>query len=251
MVDLVKEINNTNNGKINIFSVGQAGYIIKFPNNKTLGIDLYLSDCVARVEEDTVGYKRLLPKLINPEDIDLDYIVCSHYHRDHFDIDSVPTLMKNANSKLYCAKDCLDDVINLKIDKLRVVYMEPGQTFEEQGFVLHIINCDHGTGAPLAIGLIIETEGKRILIVVDRKSEYLSKGAIDVLIAPINGMYGNLNEEDCAKLANELNAKLVIPSHYGMFAAHRGDIGLFHNIMDQKYPNNKYLIMCQGEKFSI
>jgi L-ascorbate 6-phosphate lactonase len=71
------------------------------------------------------------------------------------------------------------------------------------------------------------------------------------LIAPINGMYGNLNSNDCAKLSYALQPKLTIPCHYGMFASHMGLPGEFFNIMTEKYPDNKFLIMTQGEKLVI
>ena len=249
-VELVK---NAELGKTHLFSVGQAGFIIKSKSGQLLGIDLYLSDCVERIELDHVGYKRLLPKILNPQDIELDVLICTHFHRDHYDIDSVPSLMSSNKTKLFCPEDCKDDALNLN----RVTFVKPGTNAEVGDFKLHFVNCDHGTGAPLAVGVIVEVDGKRILEVgdtclrLDRKEEYLSFGKIDVLIAPINGMYGNLDANDCAALANALKPELVIPCHYGMFAAHHGDVGLFHEIMDKDYPNNKYLMMVQGEKYTF
>ena len=37
-------------GKTHLFSVGQAGFIIKSSSGQLLGIDMYLTDCVERVE---------------------------------------------------------------------------------------------------------------------------------------------------------------------------------------------------------
>ena len=252
-MNFVAQIKNAELGKTHLFVVGQAGFIIKSKSGQLLAIDLYLSDCVERVEADHVGYKRLLPKILNPKDIVFDVLICTHFHRDHFDIDSVPSLMDNNQTKLYCPKDCLDDAKDLK----RATFVKPGLTIEDGDFKLHFVNCDHGTGAPLAVGVIVEVDDKRILEVgdtclrLDRKEEYLSFGKLDVLIAPINGMYGNLDAKDCASLADTLQPKVVIPCHYGMFAAHHGDVGLFHEIMDKSYPNNKYLLMAQGEKFTF
>lgn len=252
-MDFVKTINEAGLGKTHIFSMGQAGFIIKSTSGQLLGIDLYLSDCVQRVEPDHVGYKRLLPKILNPKDIELDVIVCTHFHRDHFDIDSVPELMNNDKTQLFCPRDCEEDTNGLK----RVNFVKPGDTCRAGDFLLRFINCDHGTGAPLAVGVVVEVDGKRIIEVgdtclrADRKEEYLKFGEIDVLIAPINGMYGNLDSKDCAQLTDLLQPKLVIPCHYGMFAAHHGDVGLFHEIMDKDYANRKYLIMSQGEKYTF
>lgn len=252
-MNFFESISKAELGKTHLFSIGQAGFIIKSKKGQLLGIDLYLSDCVERVEPDHIGYKRLLPKILNPKDIIIDALICTHFHRDHYDIDSVPALMDNDKTQLLCPLDCKDDVSNLS----RVSFVKPGTSFEIGDFKLFFVNCDHGQGAPLAVGVIVEVDGLRFLEVgdtclrLDRKEEYLSLGTIDVLIAPINGMYGNLDSAGCATLANALQPELTIPCHYGMFAAHRGDIGLFHEIMDRDYPNNKYLIMAQGEKYTF
>lgn len=249
-MDFLKDIKN-NDGQTSLYFIGQAGFIIKSKKGHLLGIDLYLSDCVERVETDHVGFKRLLPKIINPNDIIFDVLICTHFHRDHYDVDSIPFLMKNDVTHLFCPEDCKEDSENLN----RVTIVKPGQNYKINDFNIHFINCDHGSGAPFAVGVIIEVDGIRILEVgdtclrTDRIDEYLSFGKIDTLIAPINGMYGNLNSSECAELVNLIQPKFVIPCHYGMFAAHHGDVGLFHEIMDREYPNNKYLIMRQGEKY--
>ena len=76
-------------------------------------------------------------------------------------------------------------------------------------------------------------------------------GPIDVLIAPIKGAYGNLNEMECAELSDTLQANLTIPSHYGMFASHGGNPGLFYQIMKDNYPQRSFLLMAMGEKLTL
>ena len=71
----------------------------------------------------------------------------------------------------------------------------------------------------------------------------------DVMIAPINGMYGNLNEADCAALATKLKPGITIPCHYGMFASHHGDVGKFYDIMTEK--KLPFLLMRQGEQYQL
>ena len=243
--------------KTHIFSVGQAGFIIKTKTGKLIAIDLYLSDCVERIEPDHVGYRRLLPKILSANELVFDTIICTHFHRDHYDIDSIPTLMNNPKTQLFCPRDCEQDIKEEKIDERRVRFIKPGSSFKLEDYELFFVNCDHGTGAPLAVGVIVKIDNKVILEVgdtclrLDRINEYKTLGDVDVLIAPINGMYGNLNSKDCAILNDTLKAKLVIPCHYGMFAAHMGSIGEFHNIMDKEYPNNKYLMMRQGEQYTL
>ena len=235
-----------------LFSAGQAGFIIKSKSGQLLGMDLYLSECVERIEGH-IGYKRLLPQLLQPQDLTFDVLICSHYHWDHFDYDSVPELMANGKTKLFAARDCKELTEQLNMDGANITYVKPGDTYSCGDFSIEFVNCDHGDGAPLAVGFVITVDGKRIYFAgdtclrLDRIDEVKKSGDIDVMIAPINGAYGNLNEEECAVLADAIKPGLTIPCHYGMFASHGGDPGQFYEIMKNKYPANRFTFLAQGE----
>ena len=252
---LVLELSNPNEGTC-LYFMGQAGFIIKSKSGKTLAVDLYLSDCGERIEGH-VGFKRLLPRILYPQEFIFDYIIATHPHFDHYDIDSMPFLMSNPHTWLFASFDCKKFVDETALDEKRITYVKPSDSCQAGDFSLHFINCDHGTLAPDAVGVIIEVDGKRIMVAgdtclrLDRKAEYLSKGPIDIMIAPINGAYGNLNENDCVELSMALRPKLTIPCHYGLFATHKGLPGLFMEIMAEKCPNQKYLLMTMGESIAI
>lgn len=241
-------------GKTHLFSVGQAGYIIKSSRGKLLAIDLYLSDCVERIEGHD-GFKRLLPKILYPHELVFDAVIATHPHYDHFDMDSIPYFMSNEKTYLIASTECRKETERLLLLQNHCIYVKPGDNYRISDFDIQVINCDHGTGSPDAIGVIITVDGKNILetgdtcLRLDRVNEYLMRGEPDVLIAPINGAFGNLNEVDCVKLSAELNPKITIPCHYGMFASHGGNPGLFRDEMKKK--NLKYRLMCMGEQFTL
>ena len=243
-------------GKTWLFWLGQAGFIIKSAEGKLLGIDLYLSECVEPVEGH-VGYHRLMPQIVNPAELNLDVVIATHFHRDHFDIDAMPQLMANDKTKLFCACDCQDDVENLKLDKQRVQYVKPDESYDFAGFHIDFIHSDHGAGAPLEVAPIIAVDGKRILetgdtsLHLDWKDEYLKAGALDVLIAPINGAYGNLNEQENVDLTAALKPKLTVPCHFGMFASHGGHPGLWKGLLEQQLPEQAYKLFTMGEGIEI
>ena len=81
-MDFLEKLNNASRGVTHLFSMGQAGYIIKNEQGETLGIDLYLTECVEPVEGHD-GYHRLLPQIVNAKDLKLDIIIATHFHRDH------------------------------------------------------------------------------------------------------------------------------------------------------------------------
>ena len=247
---------NASLGKTWLFWLGQAGFIIKSAEGKLLGIDLYLSECVEPIEGH-VGYHRLMPQIVDPAELNLDVVIATHFHRDHFDIDAMPQLMTNEKTQLFCSYDCQDDVENLKIDKQRVQFVKPDESYDFAGFHIDFIHSDHGAGAPLETAPIITVDGKHILetgdtsLHLDWKDEYMKAGAIDVLIAPINGAYGNLNEQDNVTLTRVLQPKLAVPCHFGMFASHGGNPGLWKELLESHLPEQKYKIFTMGEGIEV
>lgn len=243
-------------GKTHLFSVGQAGYLIKSSSGQLLGIDLYLSECVERMEGH-IGFKRLLPKLLQPFDLKLDVVIATHAHFDHFDIDSIPQILSSHNTKLLAAADCKELIEKLRLNSSQVTYVVPGLSVKVGDFNIHFIDCDHGDATPDAVGVIVEVDGKRILetgdtcLHLDWVDEYKKYGPIDVMIAPINGAYGNLNEQECAELSGQVKPEVTIPCHYGMFASHGGNPGRFMDFMRQQYPDNAFLLMAQGESLTV
>ncbi len=243
-------------GKTHLFYVGQAGFIIKSSSGQLLAIDLYLSECVERFEK-TDGFKRLLPHILFPDELRFDYIIATHPHLDHFDMDSIPWMMSNAGSRLFASVNCEQEVDRMRLDEERVSYIRPGDSEDAGDFHINFINCDHGLGAPDAVGAIITVDGFRICeagdtcLRLDRADEYNSAGPLDVLIGPINGAFGNMNEREFARLCGWVGPGLPIPCHYGMFAAHGGDPGAFKKEMDEKYRDNRYLLMQVGESYVL
>ena len=55
-MDLATRILCANNGTF-MFYLGQAGYILKSKSGQLLGVDLYLSDCVAQKRELQMSWK--------------------------------------------------------------------------------------------------------------------------------------------------------------------------------------------------
>ena len=250
------EVVRQNLGRTMLYWMGQAGFIIQSCSGHLAGIDLYLSDCVETVEGHD-GYHRLMPQIVEPDDLKLDVLIATHYHRDHFDIDAMPGLMANGKTHLYCAYDCVEDVERLRIDKQRVHYVKPGENYDIDDFHFDFVRSDHGTGAPLEVAPIITVDGKHILEVGDTslhiewREEYLKAGLLDVLIAPINGAYGNLNEQESVSLTDALNPKLTVPCHFGMFASHGGSPGRWIELLKSCLPNQKYKLFTMGEGIEI
>lgn len=250
MNDFAMKVLSANLGQTYLFSVGQAGYIIKSKSGSLLGIDLYLSDCVERIEGH-IGFKRLLPKILQPYEIEFDTIIATHPHFDHFDFDSIPELISNGKTQLFASTNCAQEIKNLKMQDTNITYVKEGDKYSCKEFEIEFVRCDHGINTPDAVGAIVCVDGKKLYFTgdtclrLDWIEYFKEKGPFDIMIAPINGAYGNLNENECALLSEYLKPKITIPCHYGMFATHGGSLKKFMEVFNKE---NTYIILTQGEK---
>lgn len=232
--------------------MGQAGFIFRFSSGFSVGVDLYLSDCCYRY----VGFKRLMPYLCDPRSLELDLLIATHAHYDHFDPDSVPILLSNNKTKLIAAYDVREEAERLSLESKRIRYIKNGDIAEEGEITIEALPCDHGKDTPHAIGLLIKGDGRRIVIAGDTSfhSEYFTsekvKGA-DVFIFPINGAYGNLNESEGAEAVRLAEPKLAVPCHYWNFAEHGGNPRLFVDEMKRIDASSPYELMRPGETIQI
>ena len=234
-------------GNAGVFFLGQAGFVLKTPGGSLIAVDPYLSDCCERY----FGFKRLMPHILGADEVIFDYIVASHAHFDHFDPDSVPTLLGNGKTQFIGAKDTEAECKRLGIHE-RLTFISAGDTVEMGDAALTAVRCDHGADTPDAVGLLFEIEGKRIYMMGDTayRPDWLDdeniKG-VDLLILPINGAFGNLNSEEAAKVVAALAPKMAVPCHYWNFAEHYGSPYEFMENMKKYCPDTPYTLMRQGE----
>lgn len=256
MNDFATRVLTARTGSTYLFSVGQAGYIIKSKSGQLLAIDLYLSECGERIEK-TIGFKRLLPRILEPTELVFDVVIATHPHWDHFDFDSMPLIMSNPTTKLFASVDCEKEMNRLGMQTRNTCFVKPGDSQKIGDFDLDFIICDHGTGAPDAFGVIITVDGLHICeagdtcLRLDWVEEYLKRGTLDVLIGPINGKFGNLSETDFAELCGQVKPRLAIPCHFGLSVAHGGNPELFMKEMDEKHSDVNYTFLRMGESIKF
>lgn len=249
-----KKVIEAKAGEPHVFSAGQAGYIIKSSTGKLLGIDLYLSECVEELEGH-IGFKRLQPQILEEKELSFDILISTHEHLDHYDRDSMPGLMSNGRTMLYASTNCKQYIELSSIKTENVKFVKEGESVRTKDFLLHFVGCDHGKAAPDAFGVVVKVDNLVIYETGDTclRTDYAQKviddyGKIDVLIAPINGAYGNMSESDCVELVKYTNPHIVIPCHYGMFASHGGNPGLFLELMKKNKIDNKIRFLSIGEE---
>jgi L-ascorbate 6-phosphate lactonase len=218
-------------GEIAICFLGQAGLLIKAYPEQYFVIDPYLSDYCF----DTYGlaFKRLTPSLLNAADLDelpLQAYIMTHHHEDHLDVPTVAAL-NNRSIPFYTDQTTISKLQELGIENERCFPLS--KHHQDVSYVvgpatIRAVFADHGDLAPDAVGILFECHGKRIYHMGDtclNREEFQAirrKYAIDFLLVPINGRYGNMNEVEAAEATAILSPKIAVPCHFWMLPANSG-----------------------------
>jgi L-ascorbate 6-phosphate lactonase len=242
-------------GSLVIFWLAQAGFVFKTPAGKIVYTDPYLTDYVQRaLPEYGQGFKRLMPKIILPEEVEADAVVSTHSHQDHLDVDALPVLYRNPRLHFYGSPDCRLPYEEAGIPPDRFTIFHRDETLQLDGFSLTGVYADHGELAPDALGVLFDFDGIKVWQVGDTAYrpdawQGLFAGGIDIILPPINGAYGNLNSVDAARLVRDSGARIAIPCHFWMFALHYGNPAEFLEACQAFAPQAQPVLLTQGEMF--
>ena len=196
--------------------LGQNGLFIESKNSK-IYIDPYLSDSVARTEPKNKRRQPIDAKylLIKP-----DVIVITHMHGDHYDIETLDVLLYNNEKCTLIIPPSVFVLVKKRYPQNNCVYMRNGTSYTINGILYTAVKAEHTD--PEAIGIIVSAEEKNLYITGDTLYNEnvfasLPKICLDVVFMPINGYGNNMNAVDAKRFANRIDAKTVVPVHFGMF----------------------------------
>jgi L-ascorbate 6-phosphate lactonase len=208
-------------GSVAIVWLGQAGYLLKTSAGTIVMIDPYLTDWA----ETQWGLVRQLPSPIDPDKLQPDLLLISHWHEDHLDGPLVKQWAAAGATGTFAGPlTCSvrapvwgwpeEQVVNIDEGERRTI----GEVDVLATFARHEVPS---APAPEAVGFLLEIDGLKIWDVAD--TEYdgrlraLADENIDVMIVPINGVGGNLTAHEAALLTWYVKPKIVIPMHYNMW----------------------------------
>ena len=186
--------------------IGQNGYILS-DGKTTICIDPYLSDVVNRV----ANRPRMVKAPFKPEELKCDAVICTHNHLDHVDIDAIPFMDKKM--MFLAPSDAEKTLKDCCVTKYKS--FDEGDSITLGDFELKAVFADHTVPA---IGVVISNNGVSMYFTGDTEyNEKLKTVRCDILFVCINGKLGNMNVEEAVKLTKDINPKVGIPTHYGMF----------------------------------
>ncbi|TCC96471.1 MBL fold metallo-hydrolase [Pedobacter hiemivivus] len=223
--------------------IGQSGYILDAAGIR-LVIDPYLSNSIEEIQ----GLKRMVPVPVAIEDLHPDYIYCTHNHLDHFDPQTILSILElYPMCKIIGPISVIEHAKRLKINGRNMVLIQQYESLELGGLKLTATPAFHSD--PFSTGLLINDKQHTIYFSGD--TEYvpelaglitkMSGAKLDLFFVCINGKLGNMNAEDAVRFSLDLNSEIVIPNHYGMFAENTADPSYFAFLCSAQGLNTKIM----------
>jgi L-ascorbate 6-phosphate lactonase len=243
-------------GNVCIVWIEQAGFVLKTHGGMLIAIDPYLSDFVNRTLPDkgNQGFKRLTYPVFFADDIAFDYILATHEHGDHFDLDSIPRLLSHEKTVFYANQESIGMAEEKGALRNSFVCLKKGESYDLKECRLYAVDADHGDLSRDAYGFLLDFGFLSIYFSGDTcyNKQRLEKAIAfqpDIALLPINGAFGNLNEEEAAWLAADMNASFCVPCHFGTFAAHGGNPWRALEVFPRLAPACQFLLFSPGELY--
>ncbi len=210
---------------VSIIWLGQGGFLFESKNQRLL-VDPFLSDIV----EQRQGLKRLIVPPLTIKELNPDYIFITHDHLDHFDPIALPDIHQlYPNTPIIGPESIIKKAKLMGFDSSKLLHVKKGESYQFGEFNIIVAPAYHSD--PFAVGLLININEKQIYLTADTilnqtliyEIKSLSLSEIDVVLVCINGRLGNMNWLEAVSLVQELNPKMALPMHYGMFAENTED----------------------------
>ena len=241
-------------GGVRLYWLGQAGFAFRTAAGRRILLDPCLSDACERL----FGFKRLSPPALRAEEVEADWVLLTHEHADHLDPDAIPVIARrNPACRFAGPAGCIAGLEEAGVTSDRRVVLEPNQRHDLGDLLVDTVPADHGDISPTALAMVLDLGGVRVMATGDSswrpvlfKPLYDLKP--DVVLPAINGVFGNMNHIDAARLVSEAKPRLAIPCHFWTFAEQgAGDPAGFVNACAVMCPEVKALLLRPGEGLTV
>jgi L-ascorbate 6-phosphate lactonase len=210
--------------RISCWWLGGSGFVFKTTAGTVICIDPYLSNSV----EDLFGMKRAFATPIDPEELRADAIISTHWHEDHLDPGSIPTIARNnPEAKFIMPPSATARAMSWGLRRANIVSISPGEPVALKEVVIEATPARHEAGVPGwevpdAVGVLLQMDKLTVYHCGDTEYDVrlrrLKSRHPNVAMLCINGVSGNMDAHEAALLGWQLGAKEVIPMHHLLWA---------------------------------
>lgn len=253
--------------------LGQSGFLLQW-NGRHLLFDPYLSDSLTvKYAPTDKPHVRMSELVVEPARLDfIDVVTSSHNHTDHLDGETLRPLF-DANPEIdFIIPSANRDFVAGRIERSADFAhgLNDGETFEIKSFTITAVAAAHETleqdeaGRHRFLNYLVRFGDFTVYHssdcvpyegLAERINELNENKQIDAALLPINGrkperrVTGNFWGDEAARLAENINAEIVIPMHYDMFEFNTETPELF--VSECEKIGQKHHILRGGERFSF
>jgi L-ascorbate metabolism protein UlaG (beta-lactamase superfamily) len=178
----------------------------------------------------------------------VDLVTATHGHTDHLDAETLHAIRPRV---LVCPTSI--EPVAAERARLEPIGIAAGETIEAGGFTFTGVHADHGTPGR-ALGYVVGREPWTIYHSGDTLAfaglgETLRAFELDVAILPINGMIGNMNGAEAARVAKDAGVGIAVPSHFEMFEFNTASPAEF--VRECERLGQPYRVLRAGERLEL
>ena len=256
-----------------VWFVGQHGFVVCL-GGMVFYIDVILNDLL----DDGGNTIRVYPPPFPPGKRQrVDYVLCTHNHVDHLNLDTlIPLAKANPRTRFVVPAPLKKLFHDTGIAGERVLAAGVGESITLSASsgepvmifpvpAVHTKYIQEGeNGESDSLGFVLKGGGVSAYHSGDTwvtpalLEKLKAHSPVDVAMLPINGTdwertaancVGNMNPLDAAKLARAVPFDLVIPSHYDMIAHNGENPARFAEAMYALCPEKRFHVCALGERF--
>lgn len=175
---------------------------------------------------------------------DIDIVLITHEHGDHFHIDSVKKILANNPTATVVTNSAVTALIQKEGIASEGVVVGDGQMSEVKGIKIEGFGKDHALVYPPNMGLVENTG-----YMVDGKFYFPGDNfhqpgkPVDVLALPVAGPWMKVSE--AVDFAKAIGARVAFGVHDGMIVpSFRGFVGM---LLKNFVPGTEYVVLADGE----
>ena len=168
---------------------------------------------------------------------DADYIFCTHSHYDHFSPEDIQKII-NEKTKIITVESSRKDALEL-VDEDRLLIVNPNNKYKIDDIEFETTysyneNKEFHPKENNWVGYIINLDNTKYYIAGDTDNiKEIQDIVCDVALIPIGGKF-TMDYKEASELANKINSKLIIPTHYGVIVGNKEDAQKFKKLVKEK-----------------